>query len=63
MLVLFISTDSFVQQEPFDLLDFFEKRRVRNITPIITPHITIQPTKGRRKGKTASVVTGFTVNE
>lgn len=59
MLVLFISTDSFVQQEPFDLLDFFEKRRVRNITPIITPHITIQPTKGRRKGKTASVVRGL----
>lgn len=63
MLVLFISIDSFIQQESFDLSDFFEKRPTRNMTPIITPHITIQPTKGRRKGKTASVVTGFTVNE
>ena len=63
MLVLFMPIDSFVQQESFDLSDFFEKRPTKNITPIITPHIMIQPTKGRRKGKTASVVTGFIVNE
>lgn len=58
-----MSVDSLVQQELCDLSDFFEKRPARNTTPSITPHITIQPTKGRRKGKIASVVTGFIVNE
>lgn len=60
---LLVSDDSVTLQESCNLSDFFEKRPDKNIAPAITPHIIIQPKRGRTNGSTASVIAGLNVDE
>ncbi|CAE6486390.1 MAG: hypothetical protein QXE84_09475 [Candidatus Nitrosotenuis sp.] len=64
MIDSFVCSDWFEQQECEDFSsDFFERRPERNITPAITPHMIMQPTRGRTMGRTATVIAELTVEE